>query len=191
MDPLWVSDMSLLYANGRWAQLFPTREMTFAERVNSLVRLIILASACIYLYNHNISHVLYGAASAAILTFVAGMGPSQYPRKQPTAINAPTCTHPTPNNPFGNVLLTDYKYNPDRPPACFVDDVQQEIKQAYAANMCRDAGDIDWKHSGFDRYHTMPDTTTWQAGRDAFAQAVYGTGETCKTDQALCGKLGS
>ena len=193
MNQLWTTDVSLLWKDGRIRQLFPTRQMSYAEKVNSLVRLTILTTACIYLYNRDTRYVLYGIFCIALLTTVAWIGQRQKHRatKQQLSTLQPgdplPCTHPTQNNPFANVLLTDYKYHPDRPPACDVDEVADEIEHAYAATTIRNAGDLAPTTRGINQFYTMPDSTTWQAGREAFAKAVYGSGDTCKTDQRLCG----
>ena len=201
MSQLWTRDVTILYAGGRYKQLVPTKEMTYAERVNAIVRLIILSSALIYLYNRDTRYLLYGMFSIAVLTTVASCGARRSnPRpSQPTTASALEsdpitvaprapydCTHPTPDNPFANVLLTDYKYNTDRPPACDVDQVSGEIKRAYGANLYRDADDIDFRKSGINSFYTMPDTTVWQSGREAFAQACYGSQPTCKEEQSQC-----
>ena len=187
MSGLWTSDLTILWTDGRVRQLYPTKQMTFPERVNALVRLVILATVCIYLYNRDTRYVLYGTFCVALLTLAAQFG------GQTTRLGAPpgtaSCTHPTPNNPFMNVLLTDYKDNPNRPPACPVDQVSGEIERAYAASTYRDAGDIGLRSAGFDRFHVMPDTSCFNAGREAFAAAVYGTGPTCKEDQSRCGQV--
>lgn len=199
MGDLWTSDITTLYAGGRARQLVPTKEMTYNERVNALVRLVILATVCVYLYNRDGRYLLYGLFSVGLLTFVAAYGAGRPPRAPrpgvPPASVAPAgggpygpypCTPPTVNNPFGNVLLTDFKYNPDRPPACDVDLVSDDIKRAYGANMYRDADDIDFRKSGLINFYTMPDTSTYQAGREEFARACYGSGDTCKQDQSRC-----
>jgi len=186
-DPLWINDVSLLYRDGRIKQLVPTRDMSYTERVNALVRLVIISTMCIYVYNRDSRYVLYGVFCSALLTLVARIGrPSGAALTKGSPPADTSCTHPTPNNPFANVLLTDYKYNPNRPPACNVDDVSGEMKRAYAANSYRNAGDFSL--NGFDRFYTMPDTSLYQAGREAFADAVYGNAPTCKTDQSRCGQ---
>lgn len=182
---LWTDDVSLLWRDGRVRELFPMRGMAFPERINALVRLILLATACIYLYNRDTRHVLYGLFAVGVLTVVAKCAAPRPPAGRGRApMDCPPCTRPTPNNPFGNVLLTEYRDNPDRPPACNVDDYKGEIEQAYAATQVRNAGQRD---SSINAFYTMPDTSCWQAGREAFAQALYGTQPTCKEDQRYCG----
>lgn len=122
-----------------------------------------------------------------LLTAAALLGGNHPRTGAPPA--ASTCTRPTANNPFMNVLLTDYKDNPNRPPACPVDDVSDEIKRAYASTTYRDAEDIGLHNAGYDRFYTMPESTCWNAGREAFAAAVYGTGPTCKEEQSRCGQI--
>lgn len=183
---LWTDDISLLYKDGRVCELFPTRGMDFASRINAIVRLTALGSICVYLYSRDTRHVLYGAFAVAVLTLVA-----QCSRQTPTKLHPPPqpadclpCTRPTVNNPFSNVLLTDYKDNPNKPPACNVDDVAGEIDKAYAATQVRGAGERDFSINAF---YTMPDSSTWQAGREAFARSLYGSRPTCKEDQRYCG----
>lgn len=183
MSALWTDDVSLLYKDGRIRELFPARSMTFPERVNALVRLIIFAAVCIYLYNRDTKYLLYAVFAIALITGVAKFRRSDRQTDNEDHLYPP-CTHPTPNNPFANVLLTDYKDNPNKPPACNVDAARDEIEKAYAATQVRTAGQRDFSINSF---YTMPDTSTYCAGREDFARALYGTGPTCKQDQRYCG----
>ena len=184
---LWTSDVTLLYREGRLKELFPTRGMSFAERVNAIVRLVVMATVCVYMYNRDTRYVLYGLFAIALVTAVAAFrSPPVHPggSARPQATHD-GCTHPTPENPFANPLLTDYRDNPNKPPACNVDDVRGEIEQAYAATQVRNAGQRDFSINSF---YSVPDSSTWHAGREAFAKALYGPGPTCKQDQAFCGR---
>lgn len=181
---LWTNDVSQLWTGDSIRQLFPTKTMTYNERVNALVRLIILGTACVYLYSRDTRHVLFGIFTAGLLTAAAALGTPKTPRLgAPPAVSS--CQRPTPDNPFMNVLLGDYKYNPDRPPACKYDDVAPEIEAAYAKTVPREVGALG-PPPGFNNFYTVPDTSTWQAGREEFARALYGNNKTCKSDQGLC-----
>lgn len=188
-DQLWTHDISLLYRGPRIKQLVPTRFMTFEERVNAIVRLVILTSCLVYVFNRDGRYLLYGGFCVLVITLVAGLRPSKLPRllSRPTTV-APqrgyACTHPTPNNPFANVLIGD---SPDKPPACDVDAVSDEIQRTYGAGIYRDLDDVGYKKSGITSFHTMPDTSSWQAGREAFAKSCYGSQPTCKENQGYCG----
>lgn len=195
---LWTEDISVLYTGNNIRQIVPTKEMTYSERINAIVRLIILSSVLIYLYNRDGRYLLYGVFSICLLTYTGHQQNKKNPAPpqpivgypQPPYSVAPAgpydCEHPTVDNPFANVLLTDYKYNPNRPPACDVDLVSDQIKAAYGANLYRDSDDVDFRKSGLRSFYTMPDTSLYQSGREAFAQACFGSQPTCKEDQKFC-----
>ena len=53
------------------------------------------------------------------------------------------CQLPSNNNPFMNVLQTDYKYRPTRPPACGLDKkIKQDIENKFDVNLYKDISDI-------------------------------------------------
>jgi hypothetical protein len=86
------------------------------------------------------------------------------------------CSRPTAANPFMNVLLTDFKENPHRAPACDVRDcgTRSEVHQLFNKNLQRDVGDIFYKNASDREFYSTPNTTI-PNDQDAFAKWLYKT----------------
>ena len=199
-DAIWYQDLRVLFRRDRLLEFFPTRDHSFAERVNAIVRLVAYSCAGMYLYNRDTRYVVYGLLSIALLTCVYGCGggtgssPSTARKPAPagsTCVQAldadPACTLPTVNNPYANVLVSDYSDNPDRPPACQYDDVADLVKDKFNKGGLRDLDDVYDENNGQSTFYTMPVTTTMPDTK-AFAEFVYGDSfqRNCKMVPATC-----
>lgn len=102
-----------------------------------------------------------------------------------TGKTAPACTWSTPSNPFANVLLTEYRDNPDRPPACEYDAMKEDVRRNFNRGLIRSAGDVFERENSQRQYYTMPVTTTYPDST-SFAMFAYGTRESCKENPARC-----
>jgi len=91
-------------------------------------------------------------------------------------------THPTPSNPFMNVLLTDIGDNPYRPPARNTGsmEVKEELDSYFQTMFADDPGDV-FNHTSSQRnWVTMPSTTI-PNDQASFANWLYRVpGQTCK-----------
>jgi hypothetical protein len=92
-----------------------------------------------------------------------------------------TCVKPTPNNPFMNVLMTDYVKNPTRPSACAIDNnkTKREVKKHFEKNLFRNVDDVFHKNASDRQFYTTP-ITTIPNDQTAFAKWLYGQETTCK-----------
>lgn len=100
------------------------------------------------------------------------------------------CQEPTENNPFGNVLITDYE-RPYRPPACYRGNETPKRKKVqekyFYKNLFLDVDDIFQKNNGQRQFYTNP-ITTIPNDQTGFAEALYRVpGGSCKENQANCG----
>lgn len=126
--------------------------------------------------------------SPATRSAAAAAGSSAGPRRKfsPQARSAGgSCQMSSPNNPFANVLLTDYADNPDRAPACDYDVMKKEIRRNFNRGLIRDAHDVFEKENSQRQYFSMPVTTTYP-DTQSFAQWAYGTKTGCKENPAAC-----
>ncbi len=91
-------------------------------------------------------------------------------------------TLPTANNPFMNVLVSDYKYNVDRPMAGAVDDPQskQILDDFFRTQWFSDPTDVFGKTQNQRQFITMPSTSI-PNDRHSFQNWLYKIpGKTCK-----------
>lgn len=96
--------------------------------------------------------------------------------------NGEACQLPSKNNPFGNVLLTDYNDNPNRPPACKYTQVKGMVNDHFDHNLYKDVDDIFNKNNSQRMFYTTP-ITTIPNDQGTFADSLYKVGITCKEDE--------
>lgn len=107
----------------------------------------------------------------------------------------PDYTPPTSRNPFMNLLIDEYKYNPTRPAAAPVDDptVKQTMDDYFRIQWYSDPTDVFGKNQGQRQFITQPSTTV-PNDQGAFANWLYKIpGKTCKEggrDACLAGSDG-
>lgn len=107
----------------------------------------------------------------------------------------PDYTPPTSRNPFMNLLVDEYKYNPNRPSAAPVDDptVKQTMDDYFRIQWYSDPTDVFGKNQGQRQFITQPSTTV-PNDQGAFANWLYKIpGKTCKEggrDACLAGTDG-
>lgn len=94
----------------------------------------------------------------------------------------PDYTPPTARNPFMNVLLEEYKYNPQRPEAAPVTDpvVKQTMDDYFRVQWFSDPTDVFGKNQSQRQYITQPSTSI-PNDRDSYQNWLYKIrGRTCK-----------
>lgn len=107
----------------------------------------------------------------------------------------PDYTPPTSRNPFMNLLVDEYKYNPNRPSAAPVDDptVKQTMDDYFRIQWYSDPTDVFGKNQGQRQFITQPSTTV-PNDQGSFANWLYKIpGKTCKEggrDACLAGTDG-
>jgi hypothetical protein len=105
----------------------------------------------------------------------------------------PDFTPPSAKNLFMNVLLDEYKYNPDRPPAAPVDDpiVKQAMDDYFRVQWFSDPTDIFGKSQNQRQFVTQPSTSV-PNDRKSFQNWLYKIpGKTCKEGGQYCTTEGS
>ena len=186
-DPVWTHRPGVLLE--RWREFFPGPDQTAAERVNSIVRLCLYCSVAVYLYNRRLRYVAFGAGAAAAITAIYATSTPDAEYADDTrgagAGKTRACTLPTPQNPFANLLLTEV--GKGRPGACRYDDVRDEITRNFNIGMPRDVRDFDDGRNTAQRaFYTMP-VTTDVPDMKAYSNFMYGSLNSCKENQAMCG----
>lgn len=110
----------------------------------------------------------------------AGAGASAHTVRTPRA----ECTHPTPHNPFMNMLLTEYRTDPARSRACATvhrPDIQQEVDDAFHANhLFNDVNDVYNRTQSQREYYTTANTENPNKQKE-LAEWLYGGAAGRKT----------
>ena len=189
---IWYKDPKHFITSTNYNIFFPSADMTFDEQLNCLMRLSLYICIIVFILKRdpNIFFVLIMTALFTFAMYSADENSNQ--EKQnfleknnyiEDSITNQYCIKPTNENPFMNVLMSDYTAHPDRPPACDVTQpkVNNDINNTFNHGLFRDVGDIFSKVASDRQYVTNP-VTTIPNDREKLANWLYGGGgkKTCK-----------
>ena len=176
-DKFWKHDINILWNKHRLIEFVPTSDMTADEKLNSLTRLSIYLSALLVIIYNNINYIYLALISVAIIYIIH----EHYPISIVQTGGAQQLQIPTKDNPFMNVLMTDYVSNPNKLPASNVEDIS--IKKAmddnFSNNLYRNVDDI-WNNSNSQRQYYTTASTTIPNDVDSFMKWCFNTPYTCK-----------
>jgi hypothetical protein len=195
-DRFWFDDPSVLYRDQRYTQFIPTKSMTFNEKLNAIARFILYFAAIVFL--------IYGAAKiimllliGLLLLYVANRWDPLGMRESPVverfksdecclqmteAMREQTdekCQKPTEDNPFMNVMVTDYSNNPERHEACGDADNINDMNNMFSKNLYRNVNDV-WDRGNGQLIFNTQNSTTIPNDRDAFQKWLYSVPYVCK-----------
>lgn len=194
----WFQDLNILVDVDNLNELMPTKKMNHAEKVNSLVRLSIIAGILLSLIARDsnwlivpvifmmMTYVMYLFRLEQHDTAIKNLGPNKTHNDLPKEVrekfecvlSKKNCAASTVNNPFMNPMPFDKRV---RPPACDVlnKTTQRFINNKYNENTFLDASNIFRGGDGLRQFYTAP-STTYPNDRDSFAKWLYSTPATCK-----------
>jgi len=194
-DPFWYSQVNILYK--RPYEFWPNSQMSIYEKCNAFTRFILYAGILLSIYSKNFVYLVMGLALIAFLAITVNSKelPSEFYNKTDNSLYPDTktmisqkCQKPTSDNPFANVLITDYSQNPTRDPACSSSDssIQKDIKSAFFNDFTQDPFDVfNRKHNQRQFFSTA--NTKIPNDQDSYAQWLYGNpNPTCKEKALMC-----
>lgn len=161
----------------------PQKTMTIEQNLNAVVRLTWYFAIIMFFVAIELKYFMIPLAAmvGTIAIYFAKNAKSKQAASQYEAYDnmlKQNCTKPTLQNPYMNVLLTEYAENPQRPMACDPTDrrVRNKMGEIFEARLFRDVDDM---YSDFtDRqFYTMPSTTI-PNNQNEFANWLYGTENT-------------
>jgi len=190
-DPFWFSLPEILFNKDRLTEFFPVETMTNNEKLNSVLRLSIYASGVLVLYHKNLNVLLIPLFVALVTLYIYKFNNVQTEVEKTTeGFEVPTCTMPTDDNPFMNTLVTDVGMYKERPEACLVEDVAEDIEKKFNKGLYKDVNDLYDKNNSQNRFYTMPNTNEYgikHGDTVKFANWLFNTGAaTCKEDTGQC-----
>jgi hypothetical protein len=141
--PFWSDDPNILFQHRYIFQFFPVESMTYEQKMNAVSRTVIILTIVGFLLYQSISTVIVGvitmgaifllyyyrrkekekANSKKIVDTMKNIqegfdNPAQvYLTENNLPMNDNIFMKPTAKNPFSNVLMTDYDFNPHKKPA--------------------------------------------------------------------------
>ena len=122
-DPLWVDDITILINSDKLVEFFPRSDMSREAKMNAITRFSIYASIVMYLYNRNVNSFFFALVTMSVIFLLNHSSKTKgdietFDERVEGAEGGGKCIKPTRENPFMNVLLTDYENNPRRKEAC-------------------------------------------------------------------------
>lgn len=188
MEKIFYEDLGHFMTEDRYKKFFPSASMTFAEQLNSLMRLSIYFSVVLFVVKRD-ANIFLAPLITAIFVYLLYSTDRVNRQKDKKTLEGmgmkaqcgQVCQKPSQENPFMNVLISDYKENPQRPKACRLEGkIRKEIAQNFEHNLYRDVDDIYQKKASDRQYYTTPNTSIPNESLK-FAHWLYGNvNKTCK-----------
>jgi hypothetical protein len=193
---IWYNDFNSFFDINNLLIYFPTSDMVYIEKLNTILRLSMYISILLFAVLND-RRAFFLVIIVAIITYILySVENNQEEYREidyDRVINKEqyteeTCTKPTMENPFMNVMMNEYQENPKRGKACDVDQVKEYVDDYFENTLYRSVDDIYNKDSSTRQYYTMPNTNI-PNDQEGFANWLYkipektckeGNGEKCK-----------
>ena len=164
-----------IFRKDKLLQFWPTATQSATERVSATTRFIVYAMCTLYLIKRDARILALGHLVLGVLYFlyVNHQIPDGQVRPvqgdgRPAYWGRDDVTLPTVDNPMGNVLMTDYRDRPDRPPAAWAPSVRDETAKVW------DFIHPFEKKRDAERNFYTPASSTIPNDQNAFAEGAYG-----------------
>jgi hypothetical protein len=156
-------------------KFWPTATQSADERVSATTRFVLYAMCIVYIINRDPRIFALGGIALAILYYMwtsnmvkDGNMRSTIGDARRSSVFRSNVTLPTVENSMGNVLLSDYVDNPDRPAAAWYPSVRTQVQQAWSQ-----IHPFERQRDAERNFYTMP-ASTIPNDQTGFAQAAYG-----------------
>jgi|UniRef100_A0A6C0JQT3 hypothetical protein len=212
--PFWIENPNILLDSRYILEFFPIDTMSYNQKMNAVTRTIIILTILGFVLTQHIRILLIGLLTVGIVYLMHyyhtveddkvkmkrsegfNSGPAHdYLVEKGIAIKNDIFQEPDASNPFSNVLITDYDYNPDKKPAppSFNENVNAKIlKEAkqfvidanpdqpdIANKLFKDLGEEMVFEQSLRQFNSNPNTTI-PNDQSAFAEFCYGSMISCK-----------
>jgi hypothetical protein len=124
--PFWTENPNILFDKAYILEFYPSANMTNAQKLNTVSRVVILLSLLLFLYTKNVWVLLVCATTLFFIYLLYDKNKEGYLNPLQTYLSLTTTTdtsippkqelyqNGTTTNPLSNVLLTDYFQNPTK-----------------------------------------------------------------------------
>lgn len=130
----WLKDPANLFSKDTWTRFVPTDAMTVPEALNAVVRFTVYFGILMALVSGETNYLLFIPIVMGITVALVNLYPTTQVLKE-TYANKGQYATPTDQNPFMNVLFTDYVDDVKRapaPPDITKPSVKESINEAFA-----------------------------------------------------------
>ena len=222
--PFWTENPNVLFDPAFLFEIFPVETMTYAQKLNAITRMVAIVSVAVFAFsqNMNVLFVFLATLGAIVLIYYNQRPKSdkkvRFDLEEDNAavesftVNSDGLVRHTlekenkyvqgdmfdvskPNNPFSNVLLTDYENNPEKKPAPasynsanntdILAQAKEFVKEAnpdqpdIADKLFKNLGDELQFEQSMRPFYSTPNTRIVN-DQQAFADFCYGSMVSCK-----------
>lgn len=212
-NKFWSDDISLLFSKDHYLEFWPTVDMTYNDKLNALSRFFLYSFIVAFFLKGNTVNIALMGLALLILFGLSKrnvhdespsakiMDPHNKTLKNESKTlgermvakmenlklgftDTDTCKGPTDNNPFMNVLPTDYKDDNGKPqtnfiPSCSYDEVNDDVNNAFEKGLFKDVNDVYNKENSQRQFYTVANNNVPNA-QNEFASWLYAKDEVCK-----------
>jgi hypothetical protein len=205
---IWYETPNVLLTNIN--EILPLNTMNFNQKINALVRLVILLTILAYFFGQNVKYLFSGALSLVFIYaysfYCNNEGFELYKDyiAENDLDNPDVFQPPTSSNPFSNLLISDIKYNPKKKPGlpAYKPEIEEEINNNVKESiqemnpdfpnindrLFKNLGDELEFEQSMRQFYSNP-STTLPNDQTAFANFCYGNMTSCKEGNPFaCGK---
>lgn len=184
---IWYEDPSDFFNIDRLSEVSINKDESLIQHLNNVFRASIYAGLFMVLVTNSDAWILLPCMTGILVYVLYRIhvrksdteGYRSDTSDYTTSTNGQRCLRPTKNNPFMNITIDDYYNRPDRPQACPVEEVKDEIEK-HMDSLYHELDDVYNRRSADRHFYTMPSTTI-PGDQNAFATWLYRIdGETCK-----------
>ena len=211
--PFWFENPNILFDTSKITEIYPTADMTYNRKLNAITRAVIYVSLIVLVLTRSVRAIFIAVITIGAIylvyrydmkekekTKMAKEGFSDIVRDtiaEDGSLSIPNEVFqaPTPENPFGNVLVSDYDYNVNKKPAPptynrnVQNDVLLQAKQVVRDvngdqpevidKLFQDLGEQYVFEQSLRPFYSNPNTTI-PNDQQAFAEFCYGSMVSCK-----------
>ena len=162
-DQIWFKNPTVLFDRDTWSKFVPTKEMTTAEALNSVVRFSTYFSLILFMATGVSGYVMAIPIVMVVTILLHNLFPNgktieSFIGKEDEKIGK-AYTMPSRENPFMNVLLTEIVDDPNRQDAAPTNrrDVKVELMKSFkeTSDIHMDTSDLFDQTQAMRTFHTM------------------------------------
>ena len=203
----WTRDPNVLF---RSFEFFPTDKMTYTSKLNAISRAVVVLAIVSFMFTTRVQILVTAAITMFFIAMLFQYQTGRHTRTRATEnfknagmeivkrANVPldgVFDTPTTANPFANVMMADYDFNPHKKPApplstvsanqTMMDSAKQLILDTHpdqpdlADKLFTDLGDQLTFEQSMRPFHSTASTTI-PNDQNAFAEFCYGSMVSCK-----------
>ncbi len=191
-NKFWTNDIGVLFQKDKLTVFFPDNKMSLEEKLNAIVRLSVYVSILLFVYNKNYNNIYFFLITLLVTYFIYQYSNKDdkenvpikehlYEKKKDLLLTEKKIVKPTNQNPFGNILLSEYQKNPNRDTNINVNNetVMNDVSEKFNHNLYKDVNDIFNRNNSQRQFMTNP-IRTIPNKQNEFAKWCYGKPKTCK-----------